>query len=485
MDRNDQWGRREWDGPPESVAVDEMGYQSGGALSDGPTFSAALLAEHGYNSNTMRSSSSVGSHGSGERHAAHFRQPIRDMLPYLMNGETRFPTAFYPASEAAKSDIATVCSGSITEDIEVASVLSADYNVAQIPNNLLPSPPSSERSARPGNRRTASGGRVEFASLPSSLGLSGVLARQSAMSQDSVVHDMGPPLSRALLLQHPHAQESSSSVRSFGSTAGAGSDNVAHLDTDDCGGSFTDGQEDNPTGMKDDNEETAEAQPKDDSNGAHHPLRNGDSSNVPSNGRVSPGGTVYRGRGVRRYQGRYMNLTLKRFHQNGVNLCGDDSDMASNGFAQNDGYSRDDYTSYDNRGGGDRHEFNEGRRGGRSKSPRARWNNEHHDRRRSPSPGRYNSNGNGGRRKRSRSRSPPQSNGNRSRSPSRRARRSSRSWRSRSKSPNRYKSHRSRGGGERYSSRRNGDTNRNAQRSDTPPRYRRRHRNNGGRSSSR
>ena len=40
-----------------------------------------------------------------------------------------------------------------------------------------------------------------------------------------------------------------------------------------------------------------------------------------SNGRTSPGGTVYKGRGVRRYQGRYMHLPLQRFQQHGVTSC--------------------------------------------------------------------------------------------------------------------------------------------------------------------
>jgi hypothetical protein len=41
------------------------------------------------------------------------------------------------------------------------------------------------------------------------------------------------------------------------------------------------------------------------------------------NGRQSPGGTIYIGRGRRRYQGRYMRLPLKRFRRNGVHLDGD------------------------------------------------------------------------------------------------------------------------------------------------------------------
>lgn len=33
-----------------------------------------------------------------------------------------------------------------------------------------------------------------------------------------------------------------------------------------------------------------------------------------NSGRLSPGGTIYKGRGERRYKGRYMHLPLKRFH---------------------------------------------------------------------------------------------------------------------------------------------------------------------------
>ena len=41
------------------------------------------------------------------------------------------------------------------------------------------------------------------------------------------------------------------------------------------------------------------------------------SESIPA-GRQSPGGTVYIGQGTRRYQGRYANLTLRRFHNEGV-----------------------------------------------------------------------------------------------------------------------------------------------------------------------
>ena len=176
--------------------------------------------------------------------------------------------------------------------------------------------------------------------------------------------------------------------------------------------------------MKIEEGEAAAAQPKDDSN-EDHSLRNGDSSDVP-NGRVSPGGTVYRGRGVRRYQGRYMNLPMRRFHQNGVNLC--NNDEVHNGFSHNS--LNEEYDPRVN----DQHQYNDRR--GRSQSPR-RWNG--NDRRRSPSLERHDGNAYEGKRSRSRSRSPP-----------RRERRNRfRLSRSRSRSENRYKSRRSRG--DRYS----------------------------------
>ena len=43
--------------------------------------------------------------------------------------ETRFPHASYAMSKAAKSDIATICSGSVFEDIDVARVMSGDTSI--------------------------------------------------------------------------------------------------------------------------------------------------------------------------------------------------------------------------------------------------------------------------------------------------------------------------------------------------------------------
>ncbi|KAL7556814.1 hypothetical protein ACA910_005249 [Epithemia clementina (nom. ined.)] len=53
------------------------------------------------------------------------------------------------------------------------------------------------------------------------------------------------------------------------------------------------------------------------SSGSNSTARVVDDGDAPS-GRRSPGGTVYIGRGARRYQGRYINVALRRFHQGGV-----------------------------------------------------------------------------------------------------------------------------------------------------------------------
>ena len=168
-------------------------------------------------------------------------------------------------------------------------------------------------------------------------------------------NDMGPPLSRALLmqsLQSTTGQGSATgsragSVKSYGSNTGASqnSDVVAHVDTDDCGGSLmgsvTDGQSvhsqedirsqtetepqyDSPIRpvSKDDAEKEPHYCDSSSEDGTHPFLKNG-ASGEHTNGRTSPGGTIYKGKGVRRYQGRFMNLPLQRFRQNNA----DDDDL--------------------------------------------------------------------------------------------------------------------------------------------------------------
>jgi hypothetical protein len=265
-------------------------------------------------------------------------------------------------SEAGKSDIATVCSGSVTEDIDTLSV---DMNVPQaLPNNIIPSPHSDRVVLMPGSilRRSVEFAPSSFTPFYKQVATDSAVAVPhtstdqtekctSSTSQSPMIstppscsrwNDMGPPLSRALLMQSLQSTAGSAtgsragSVKSYGSNTGASqnSDVMAHVDPDDCGGSLmgsiTDGQsvhsqEDIRSGTdaelhdhhhhrgpisKDEDEEEV----KQSSNGTHPFLKDG-ASGQNSNGRTSPGGTIYRGKGVRRYQGRYMNLPLQRFRQ--------------------------------------------------------------------------------------------------------------------------------------------------------------------------
>jgi hypothetical protein len=252
---------------------------------------------------------------------------------------------YHPAADAPKSDTATVCSGSVLEDIEVESVVSQEAGQQQPwstgsgteskPHHH--SPPSLVKMAV-GLRRTNSVGNrlVDYADRPQEL-LAAVIPQQRAgmsteddpdMQIQSSDNGMGPPLSRTLLL-HGGYSSRAGSVKSFQSKPD--SDVVAHVDTDDCGGSldeYIDSQsvlsqeeaaepEEAAATARADTKCPADPSPSDCSE-KPHPFLCGDSD--PKNGRISPGGTIYRGRGVRRYQGRYMNLPLTRFHQNAVHL---------------------------------------------------------------------------------------------------------------------------------------------------------------------
>jgi hypothetical protein len=312
-----------------------------------------------YHMSSMRSVGSIGSQGSGDRdrgyqsHAAlgyhHFNHGQYGVAPaaaHLMNGETQFPPSMYhPAADAPKSDTATVCSGSVMEDIEVESVASQETgqqqswstdSVTGSKHNHHSSPSSVKMVV--GLRRTNSAGDrlVDDADRSQEL-LGAVIPQQRAgmsteddpdMQMQSSDNRMGPPLSRALLL-HGGYSFPAGSVKSFESKAD--SDVVAHVDTDDCGGSLYESidaqsvlsQEEAPeleeaaAAARADTKSPADPSASDCSE-KPHPFLCGDSD--PQNGRTSPGGTIYRGRGVRRYQGRYMNLPLTRFHQSAVHL---------------------------------------------------------------------------------------------------------------------------------------------------------------------
>lgn len=295
---------------------------------------------------------------------------------HLMNEETRFPTAMSYTSDAHRSDVATVCSGSVAEDIEVESIVSGDMNHSSFacastsPTTIVK--PAVGAGTRMLSSLSQQQQRHATASNDSGEGMSPVVPRKGT-GLPSVQHNqqqpslgppislrniMGPPLSRAFLHQEGPSSQANSvkSSDSMGARSDGGvlvgslpedtddcgaslcSDVVVHVDTDDCGGSIdfdsVHSQEDNitpainNTAVTNDSNELVQSD-----SSPINPLLCSDSNSDNTNGRTSPGGTIYKGRGVRRYQGRYMHLPLKRFHQNGVDLatvtkdCCDDIDL--------------------------------------------------------------------------------------------------------------------------------------------------------------
>ena len=384
----------------------ESGYHSSEALSDAAAYAPT---------SSLRSVGSVGSQGSGGHDAMYAGAAFTAETTYT------FAMASYATSEAGKSDIATVCSGSVIEDIEVSSL---DLNV-------VPSSHSERGVMMAGSNLRRS---VEFA--PSSFtpfhkhvateDMTKLNADQSAARWN----DMGPPLSRALLMQRLQSTTGSTtgsragSVKSYGSNTGASqnSDVGAHVDTDDCGGSLmgsiTDcqslhSQEDVRSGTEAEPHEPEPAskeEEKEPSNGTHPFLKNC-APGEHSNGRTSPGGTIYKGKGVRRYQGRYMNLPLQRFRQDAgddlpATVLEADKVMEEKNRRsppeRNGGYG-DRYDDDWRRSRSPMRNGQEGRYRGRGRSPSPARNNSYHE-----SSNGYHNNNNGyssNRRPRSRSRS--------------------------------------------------------------------------------
>jgi len=336
-----------------------------------------------------------------------------------------FPTASTsyggPPSVSGKSDNATVNSGSMIEDIDMASIMSGDGSIViggggeKGQQRACASPPSAaadtatgaaavsqpsshqsmlpqhsvltKRSAEHSHHKHDRG--VEFAAWAQSYpaphpwlegkDAAAITASTTASTTTkpsksptppgtvvavaptgALLNDMGPPLSRSILLERiagaaglahppmPSGHHSRSGSVASGASVGRPSDVSAHVDTDDCGGSLL-GSEENRSvhsrespdhmhdrvpksprhgvaigDLSDDNTKVPSApssppRPKDSNDQGEHGNDgvSGDGGNVDTallsssqtavtgNGRRSPGGTVYRGRGTRRYQGRY------------------------------------------------------------------------------------------------------------------------------------------------------------------------------------
>lgn len=333
-----------------------------------------------YNLSANESVSSNGSGGGDNSRGfphygnASFRQAATMSASHLLNGDPahQFPPSLYQSSaDAPKSDTATVCSSSMLEDIEDVGchydVDSTQTSNSKQHHHHYPPPPSTPRTSnsKEGNRLVDFAERSQAVFPKQSNKSTGYasLSQESAPSntdEDANTANalqnkkgMGPPLSRQLLLQHHDTSPfRTGSVKSGGSNTG--SDVYVNVGSD-YGGSLTDmqsvlSQEDAALLATANSEHSGEAMPLTgsvasgvkmdalDTNGntivaaatttlaedekRPHPLLC-DQSGSKTSGRISPGGTIYRGRGKRRYKGRFYALPLKRFHQDGVQLQSD------------------------------------------------------------------------------------------------------------------------------------------------------------------
>lgn len=377
---------------------DRIGGSTGGISEGGGGSSVGGMSEKSETKSTFLETDRKLSFTGSEDHA----EGDKMMIAAIPNGIT------YAASEmTVKSDAATICSGSVLEDIDMSSVGTVHSG------NAHTAVGSADRQQA--RRRQERG--VEFAAEMFTLGLGGMLSspiqgggssRNSQMpthvrqipAGTITMNDMGPPLNRSLLERAASmglssmATSMAESIRSYASSTGTTSrpgsvksfgsqaaSEVVHVDTDDCGGSIVDseghfsggGHEETPHKVIDPykSEVTLNLHVDALGGGTDNNKRDGDGCEETTespvhqstdinlatfhdrlsvdHGRISPGGTVYKGRGVRRYQGRFMHLPLQRFRQNlnialpieGTVIGHDTNTTTTDYFADNQGNNSD------------------------------------------------------------------------------------------------------------------------------------------------
>lgn len=281
----------------------------------------------------------------GSERSDHFDRGYYSNAAQLMNGEAYYPASMSSAmscvSETQRSDAATVCSNSIAEDIEEESVLSQEDQHAALVTQHSPV-----------GSFTATAAIMSHQLLPN--------AGFASAEGTSSLHNMGPPLSRSLLQQKVESSymqvSSTSSVKSFGSHTGSEVMSRLRLDdyggsvedeiissktaltssrpssvksfgsagTDDCSGSLdveTHSIETKSVHSQEDTFNTYTDNAKEGEPDETSSKMSGVTEDASTNeGRMSPGGTVYKGKGSFRYKGRFMHLPLMRFHHGGVHL---------------------------------------------------------------------------------------------------------------------------------------------------------------------
>lgn len=242
-----------------------------------------------------RGSPSASTDAPREERSGNPEPTVHPEAAHMLTGETRFSSAMSYMSEGHRSDVATVGSGSVMEDVEVESIHSPDDGGRASPPGPWGQLIGPEvHSLSPGETLATS--LLSHQSPASRLDLKGV----SQMANQS--HEKGQDLKSQLkdTSNDVHEKNDSDEANSLGVEAhSVGERSVQSLEGIP--------ETDEATNWRSEVTST-KAAATDEVNPLH-------STGVEGGGRRSPGGTIYKGRGTRRYQGRYMHLPLKRFHE--------------------------------------------------------------------------------------------------------------------------------------------------------------------------
>lgn len=288
------------------------GYHSSGAMSDGNVSRRSVFSgESDTGDNRGRTNSSVGGGSIESNRFAHH-------------------ASYYQANEAYTSDIATICSNSMVDEMDIASMISGEVATQ-----------SSWTPNAQGRTGTKKGSALSaFASERNSDGMPSGARHVSMQEQPLILNDMGPPVSRIIIQQRNGSR--AGSIGGHSSASGGIASDGAHLDTDDGGSMIAeiDGHSvhsniPRDVGLENDQAGSTTLCGHDGkANDTHNLSPLVDLATQGGSGRISPGGTVYKGRGVRRYQGRYMKLPLRRFQQNCNNVEEEESTDLIHGHCQ-------------------------------------------------------------------------------------------------------------------------------------------------------
>ena len=271
-------------------------------------------SEEAYSQRNIRNSASSSRRRRRRTRSSHVHPQPREREPQT-NWENAVGVQMAERRETVMSDVATVNSGSEVEDFDIESIRSRDSNRINV---------AATRAT------TATQSLADQGSSTSNVSPSG---QQPGTTNESRLNETSSNTSED---KKPKAQENTASAIDQPTTASVSSSRsvaraAADLSLQQDPGPMTLKHGTRIQDSKHDEESASSLEVEVNSTASHNSLSydertqgSGEStsnrvidSNPPS-GRRSPGGTLYIGRGARRYQGRYISVALRRYHQDGV-----------------------------------------------------------------------------------------------------------------------------------------------------------------------